>query len=153
MDSLAGTSTQAARESPLRLLVRDAGVLLKMLRYLPWLFLPLKTADGSGELYMSVKTTRDLMLQACLFIFEVILLVAAPIIGLVLPGGLLLLATLLCCLGIRSLSLPMQGQRILYSKMDEATVQSAKEHKDERWVFINGCMTGYLTSVCSEVLA
>ena len=40
MDPLAASSTRAARQSPMRLLMQDAGVLITMLPYLPNVFLP-----------------------------------------------------------------------------------------------------------------
>ena len=59
MDPLAGSSTKAARQSPMRLMIQDAGVLLTMLPYLPNIFLPLKAKDSSDELYMNVQGARD----------------------------------------------------------------------------------------------
>ena len=142
MDTLAGTTTEAARKSPLRLLMQDARVLSSMLRYLPWIFVPFRTSDKDGELYMSVKGTRDMILQSCLFIIEAVLLFLAPIAIFALPGSLLMLSGLLCSVLVYVISMPMQGPRIVYSSMDQVTTESAKDHEDERWLFINGCITG-----------
>ena len=142
MDGLASASTEAARESPLRLLFRDAGVLILNLRYLPWIILPFKTSDSSAELYMSVSRTRDNLVQCWLFFVEAILLLLAVPAILVLPGWISILAACLWCFVIRTICLPLQGPRVVHSKIDLEAVTGARQHEDERWIFINGCMTG-----------
>ena len=143
MDGVASTSTEAARDNPLRLLVRDAGVLFTNLPYLPWIILPFKTSDPSAELYLGKSNTRDTVVQVWLLFLETILLLLAIPSILVLPGGISVLAACLCCAMIQAICLPLQGSRIVHSTMDSKTVKAAKQHQDERWIFINGCMTGY----------
>jgi len=144
LDRLAGTSTEASRENPIRLLIRDAGVLISMLRYLPSLFLPLRTGNKHAELYPSPKGVRDILLQSWLFCTELMLLLVVPIAYMVLPGLVILSGAAVACLVIYVVSWPMQGPRIVYSEMDDATIKSAKEHENERWLFINGTMVGYV---------
>jgi len=85
-----------------------------------------------------------MVLQSWLFCCELMLLLFVPVAYMVLPGFLILSATAVTCLVIYSVSWPMQGPRMVYSEMDEATIKSAKEHENERWLFINGCMVGYV---------
>ena len=141
MDPLARTSAEAAVEDPLRLLVQDTAVLMKLWRLLPYIVLPFRTKDQDSECYMDRYHVRDMALQSWLCIFEALLLILAPIAILVLPGAFLILATSLAYSIIYVSTLPMQGSRIVHSKKDEATALAAKEHGNERWLFINGCIT------------
>lgn len=146
MDPLAGASTSAARQNPLRLMIQDAGVLITMLPYLPNIFLPLRANDESSELYLNFQGARDMLLQCWLFIMEMnLLLMAAPAL-LMLPGAVSITAIALCCLTVYLVAYPMEGPRITESKMDSLTEAMAGQHKDERWLFINGCATGYASS-------
>lgn len=142
IDALACTTTEASRKSPLRLLVQDVGVLVRMLPYLPWLFIPLRTPDKTAELHGSLSNMLDFLLNSSLFLFQSILLLVAVPAFLILPGGVWLLAALLCVLATLLAAWPMQGSRIAYSRMDDKTTAIAKQHESERWLFINGCMTG-----------
>ena len=143
MDPLAASSTKAARQSPLRLLMQDAGVLVTMLPYLPNIFLPLKAKDQSCELYPNLLGLRDAVLQGWLFIMETLLLLLIVPAILILPGVISLAAFAMCCLTIYLASHPMDGSRIAYSNLDGETLVMAEQHKDERWLFVNGCATGY----------
>ncbi|MCJ1231582.1 hypothetical protein MMC12_008260 [Toensbergia leucococca] len=143
MDAFTGTTMQATRESPLRIFLRDVGVLITMLRYVPWIFLPLKAPKSRKELALSASNTRDVILQSWLFVMEmVILLLAIPAI-LLLPGSLTMCLAVMCCVCIKIVSLPMQGSRIVYSNMDAATILMTKQHEDERWLFVNGILAGH----------
>ncbi len=151
MDALASTTTQASRENPLRLLLHDAGVLSTVLRYLPWLVIPFRTSDKSCELYVGPSSARDLLLQGWLSVLEITFLVAAIPVILLLPGVLSIVIATLCCAVVYILSWPMQGPRIAYSMMDDDTITSAEQHGSERWLFVNGCATGYDLVDCSIV--
>lgn len=142
VDPLAGTTTEAARKNPLRLLLQDLGVLIKMLRYLPWTMMPFRTSDKGAELYISPKTMLDVILNTWLILFQSILLLVAIPAFIILPGGIFLLSAALCIVVILVTAWPMQGQRIAYSIMDERTATIAKQHGSERWIFVNGIMTG-----------
>jgi hypothetical protein len=142
MDPLAGASTMAARQNPIQLMMQDAVVLITMLPYLPYIFLPLRANDESSELYMSLQGARDMLLQCWLFIMETnLLLMAAPAL-LLLPGAISMTAIALCCLTIYLVAYPMQGPRVTHSNMDSQTKAMAAQHRDERWLFVNGCATG-----------
>lgn len=141
IDPLAGTTTEASRKSPLRLLLKDLGVLIRMLQYLPSLCSPFRTSDKSAELYVSPANMLDIVLNGWLLLLESILLLLAIPAFLVLPGGIFLLAATVCIIVILASAWPMQGQGVAYSRMDEKTTAIAKQHESERWLFINGCMT------------
>ena len=142
MDPLAGSSTRAARQSPLRLFVQDVGVLITMLPYLPYIFLPFSTNDPSSECYLSPEGARDILLQGWLFIMEASLLLISPFVLLVLPGTLSILAIAMCYLAIYLVTWPLEGPDVTYSNMDGKTEALAQQHRDERWLFINGTATG-----------
>ncbi|MCJ1386266.1 hypothetical protein MMC17_009392 [Xylographa soralifera] len=143
MARLAGTFATASRQSPLRLLIRDASVLVKMLPYLPLLIIPFRTSDEHAELYMNLGGLRDMVLQSWLFLVEIVFLFLVPVVMFFLPGGVFFLVSGLAWILIYVLSWPMQGSRIVYSKMDDATITSAVNYEHERWLFINGCITGH----------
>jgi hypothetical protein len=143
IDPLASTSTEAARKNPLRLLLQDLGVLIKMMRYLPWTIIPFRTSNKGAELYISPTNMLDIVLNSWLVVFQSILLLIAIPAFIILPGGVFLLSAALCIVVILVTAWPMQGQRIAYSRMDERTAAIAKRHGSERWVFVNGIMTGW----------
>ena len=142
MDPLAGSSTRAARQSPLRLLIQDVGVLVTMLPYLPYIFLPVKTRDPSSECYPSLQGVRDILVQGWLFVMETSLLLISPLVLLVLPGALSVLAIAMCYMTVYPVTWPLEGPDVTYSDMDEKTETLAEQHRDERWLFINGTATG-----------
>ncbi len=142
MDPLARSSTGAARQSPLRLLIQDVGVLITMLPYLPYIFLPFNTKDPSSEFYLSLEGARDIVLQGWLFIMEASLLFMSPFVLLLLPGTLSVLAIAMCYLTVYLVTWPLEGPDVTYSNMDEKTKALAEQHRDERWLFINGTATG-----------
>lgn len=145
IDPLASTNTEASRKNPLYLLMQDLGVLTRMLRYLPWIFMPFRTSDKNAELFISSTSILELVLNSFLFLFESVLLLVAIPAFLILPGGISLLAAAICIFLILVAAWPMQGPRIAYSRMDEKTAAIAKQHDSERWLFINGCMTRWET--------
>ena len=143
MDKLAGTSTQVCRENPVRLLTRDVAALLSTMWYLPYMILPFRTSDRQAELYPSQYGLWDLFLQSWLLGVKLTLLVLVPAALVLLPGLLFIFGMVAAFLFIYMLSWPMHGSRIVYSRMDDATIASAKDFGHERWLFVNGCMTGY----------
>ena len=143
MDVLAGTTTEASRQNPIRLFLNDAAVLFTVLQYAPWIIIPFRTSDKSCELYVGPSSARDLLLQGWLSVVEITFLVAAIPVIMLLPGIMSVAIAVMCCALIIVLSWPMQGPRIAYSMMDGDTVLSAEQHGSERWLFVNGCATGH----------
>lgn len=141
MDILSSTTTEAARKSPWRLLTQDVAVLISKLPYLPWIILPFLTSDPDAELYLSLRGVPDIVLQSFLFILETAVLLFAVPAFLVLPGAMFTGVAALFSTLIYVAAWPMHGSKLVYSKMDESTVSKAQQHENERWVFINGCLT------------
>ena len=142
MDPLAGASTQAARQDPISLMVEDAGVLLRLYHLVPCLISPFLTRDKDSEFYLSLANVKVGLLQTLLALIQVLFLVLAIPAFVWLPGGVFLAATALCCLACYLITLPMQGPAINRSNMDDVTKTLAEQHKNERWVFVNGICTG-----------
>ena len=143
MDPFAGTSTRALRESPLWLMIQDAGVLFKMLRYMPNIILPIKASSADDEMAVNAAGSWELVIQGFLIVFEVILLFATPIGILMSPGILFIPVLLLACGLVCLVCWPLHGPDVCYSIMDAATTTLAEKHTDERWVFVNGCATNH----------
>ncbi|KAF6231101.1 hypothetical protein HO173_010801 [Letharia columbiana] len=146
MDPLACASTRAARQDPIRLMIDDAGVLLRLLPYVPDLISPFLTRDKDAELYPSLANAKVGFLQTLLALIQVLFLVMALPAFVLLPGGIFLAATVLCCLACYLITLPMQGPPRILPNMDDGTKSLAEQHKNERWVFVNGICTGHSTS-------
>ena len=70
-------------------------------------------------------------------------LLLAPVAILALPGFIVVAAAAVFGLVMWLLAWPLQGTEVVYSSMDDATMAAAKGHSDERWLFINGCITTY----------
>lgn len=142
MDPLAGASVRAARQDPIRLMIEDAAVLLRLLLYVPNIFAPFPTRDKDAELYPSLANAKVGFLQTLLALLQVLFLVTAIPAFVSLPGGIFLAVTALGCLACYLISWPMQGPPITFSNMDDSTKAQAEQHRDERWVFVNGICTG-----------
>ena len=143
MEPYSSTFTAAAAHSPSRLFLRDAAVLITMFGYLPNIFLPLKIQQNLEEDYFTKTKLRDIILQCLLCLIEVIIVLVAPVCLLALPGLLSLALMAVCWLLISLLMFPMQGPRVSYSKSIDQSPASAPEPSSERWVFVNGIMTGH----------
>ena len=90
---------------------------------------------------MSVKNLRDMVLQGLLFVIETLVMVLVVPAFLVLPGAVFAFATVVVGGVVWALTKVMEGPTLVYSRMDERTVESSRRHPDERWFFINGCTT------------
>ena len=142
MDPLAGATAKAARQDPIRLMIEDAGVLLRLWRLMPNIISPFFTSDKDAEFYMCFANMKVGFLQTLLTSIQLLFLVLVVPAFISLPGGVFLAATTLCCLVCYLATLPMQGSTINYSKVDDSTKALVEQHKNERWVFVNGICTG-----------
>ena len=142
MDPLAVASMEAARRDPLRLILNDAGVVLRLFLYVPKVLAPFSTRDKDDELYPSLMNLKVAFLQTLLALIQICFLVIIIPAFVCLPGGVVLAGTALVFLICYLITLPMQGPPVNHSNMDEFTKSLAEKHKDERWVFINGICTG-----------
>lgn len=91
---------------------------------------------------MSVANVRDMALQAVLFAVEVAVLVLVVPAFLMLPGAVYGVLAVVVGGLVWGLTRPMEGPTVVYSRMDERTVEMARRCEDERWVFVNGCTVG-----------
>ena len=142
MDPLAVASMEAARRDPLRLILNDAGVVLRLFLYVPKILAPFSTRDKDDELYPSFTNLKVGFLQTLLALVQLFFVVIIIPAFVCLPGGVVLAGTALVFLICYLITIPMQGPPVNHSNMDEITKSLAKQHKDERWVFINGICTG-----------
>ena len=142
MDPLASATVTAARQDPIRLMIEDTVVLLRLLRYLPNVLAPFFTKDKDAELYMSLGNARVGILQTLLAVMQTLFMITVIPAFLSLPGGAFLAATALFCLACYLITLPMEGPSINHSNMDSCTKALAEQHRDERWIFVNGICTG-----------
>ena len=141
-DAMASLSTRAARRNPIRLVVEDTIVLLSNLRYLLGIVLPFRAKDSSDEFYLDFSGVRDMVLQLGLFVLEACLIVVALPVVLIMPGAFSIAAWTVCGFIVYLISRPMEGPDVLYSNMTNYTLGQAEQHKDERWLFVNGCIVG-----------
>ena len=139
---LSAASAKASQQSPARLFLQDTLVLFRLLRYLPWLFLPLKSTNADGKSYTDNSDFVERSLQILLFIIETLVVVLAIPAFIVLPGLLFLAATGVVFLIVQLLSYPLSGPSPILSNTAPLTSQ---QHPSERWVFLNGCASGHKT--------
>ena len=142
MDPLAVASMEAARRDPLRLIINDAGVVLRLFLYVPKILSPFSTRDKDDELYPSFTNLKVSFLQTLLALIQLLFLIIVIPAFVCLPGGVFLTGTAFVFLICYLITLPMQGPPVNYSNMDNVTKSLADKHKNERWVFINGICTG-----------
>ena len=142
MDPLASATVKAARQDPTRLMIEDTVVLLRLLRYVPKTLAPFFTKNKDAELYMSLANAKIGFLQTLLALIQIMFLVLVIPAFVSLPGGIFSAATALFCLACYLITLPMQGPAINFSNMDSYTKTLAEQHRNERWVFVNGICTG-----------
>ncbi|KAL8677803.1 MAG: hypothetical protein Q9186_005810 [Xanthomendoza sp. 1 TL-2023] len=137
-------STRALRSGPLWLLIKDAGILLTVLPYLPLLFFPRNTAayDDREKGTSKFKSRRDSAIQCLLCLLEALLLVLFIPALISLPTILFIAAALLSILLLGLIAWPAQGPRILHSAESNTATPTADQHPHERWLFINGICTG-----------
>ena len=142
MDPLAGATVRAARQGPIRLMIKDAVVLLRLWRFIPNLLIPFCTQDEGAELYWSWPNMIVGFQQILLALIQFLSVVMVIPAFVSLPGGVFVAATAICCLTCHLITLPMQGPPINSPNMDEFTKALAEQHKNEHWVFVNGICTG-----------
>ncbi len=138
-------SVRALRSGPIWLLIKDAGILMTALPYLPMIFLPMKKKNDnttqSGSLRL--RSIRDTTIQAILLILELLLLTLFLPALVSFPGILFIGAAVLSLLIVRLIAWPTQGPRIVESNVDDKeTLRLSQQHPSERWIFINGICTG-----------
>ncbi|KAL8751682.1 MAG: hypothetical protein Q9184_005994 [Pyrenodesmia sp. 2 TL-2023] len=136
-------SVRALQTGPLWLLIKDAGVLMTALPYLPMLFLPIQKKNANNQpKSLRLLSMRDIAIQALLLLIELILLILFLPALVSFPGILFIGVATLSLLIIKLIAWPTQGPRIVESTMDQETLRLSQQHPFERWIFINGICTG-----------
>ncbi|KAL9602754.1 MAG: hypothetical protein Q9219_001597 [cf. Caloplaca sp. 3 TL-2023] len=142
MGAVTDYSTRAIRTGPLWLLIKDTGVLITALPYLPLVFFPLNAKSDSQEDHSRLASFRDLAIQALLLLIQTILLILFFPALFSLPGITFILISLAGILINRLIAWPTQGPRTVESTMGKETFLSSQKYPNERWLFINGICTG-----------
>ncbi|KAL8922147.1 MAG: hypothetical protein Q9208_005342 [Pyrenodesmia sp. 3 TL-2023] len=140
-------STRALHSGPLWLLIKDLGVLMTALPYLPMLFLPINSRKGGAPnkqtRSLRLHSTRDTAIQALLLIIQLLLSILFLPALISLPGILFIATAALSLLLVRLIAWPTQGPRVVESNsMDKETLRLSQRHPAERWIYINGICTG-----------
>ena len=81
------------------------------------------------------------MLQGVLFVIESLVMVLVVPAFLALPGAVFAAGAVVVGSVVLALARVMEGPTMVYSRTDQRTIESWRRHADERWVFVNGCMT------------
>ncbi|KAL8957343.1 MAG: hypothetical protein Q9193_005357 [Seirophora villosa] len=134
-------SDRYIRSGPLWLMFKDLCILITVLPYLPFMFLPIKWTD-QRENFLSIQSIRDSVIQVVLSVLELVLFILFLPALVSLPGILFLALAIACILLIGLLAWPTQGPRVVESNIDETTLRRSQQHPGERWVFVNGVCTG-----------
>ena len=154
VDRQADISASANFNSPIFALARDAWVFARMLPYIPQIFFPLSTNEPTHEFYPSSRNVMAKVAIALASIIEVVLLLAFPIFLFLPLPPLLLIAGVLAISGfIWLLMWHTQGADVIMSRMDIVQDPDSGQtadlrpigpghFKNERWLFLNGIMTG-----------
>jgi hypothetical protein len=144
LDSLAATSAPTAKDSPLKLAMKDAGTLISMLNYLPWVVIPFCTTCPDAELYLHGRNLVGLVAIGTATVLAFVLSILAIPAFIVLPGALIALVLALGTGLIHAICAPIQGPMIVKSKVTPETRAAASKFAHERWIFVNGCCVGHV---------
>ena len=146
----ADISAIAKQSSPLYQIGRDAWVFFSMIRYIPGIFLPLRTKEPANEFYPSAGNIVAKVLITLASIIELLVILLVPfLLMLPIPPALLIIGGLLVRGFIWLILRPTQGPKVIMSQTDilgqhhpiGATTHPSHLFKNERWLFFNGVMT------------
>ncbi|KAI9893707.1 MAG: hypothetical protein M1814_005923 [Vezdaea aestivalis] len=153
LDGALATSAREARMSPLGMIARDMMTMIQNAAYLPMVMMPWKSSSSFSELHQSAMNIRDCTLHASLLVLEIAMMCMAIPTFLMLPGVAFAALATICCSLIWALSLPLKGPQVVHSKIEIPAALRIEDHKDERWMFINGCCTGnnWLQASCDRL--
>jgi hypothetical protein len=145
-DSLAVTSSEAARNGPFVLAIRDVVTFVRMLYLFPTIFIPFWTTNPREEFYLWDSNLFGLIALTFASVIPIVLLLLAIPAFVVLPGSVCVLVIIAGTVLIRIICKPFEGPGLVTSEppTDEAVI--ARQHllNSERWIFLNGCcVTGH----------
>jgi hypothetical protein len=145
-DSLAATSTEAARNGPFLLAIRDCVTFFCMLNLFPTIFLPFWTTNPRDEFYLAGPNVFGLIALSIASVIPILLLLVALPAFVFLPGFACVLVIAAGILFIRAVCKPFEGPCLVTSERptDEAVIARHHLLNSERWIFLNGCcVTGH----------
>ena len=146
----ADISATAKQSSPLYQIGRDAWVFFSMIRYIPGIFLPLRTKEPANEFYPSAGNIIAKALITFASIIELLAMLLVPILLILpIPPALLIIGGLLVRCLIWLILRPTQGPKVVMSQTDVlgqylpigGTMHPSHLFKNERWLFLNGVLT------------
>lgn len=124
------------RASPSRLLLKDLKLAFSLVRWLPYIILPLRSDSGPPHL----SNIQDVALHGTIFILTVSSAGLAARFAFVMPGSTLMVFTVACWASLMGLCFPLNyGNRVLKSAVN---LDGYPEHLRERWIFVNGICAG-----------
>ena len=131
-------------QSPLKLFFQDAGTFGHITTMLPDALIPLHAKDdGDVALTHSWRGRRDELLIGFVSVLQLLLLPLAVVGWFVMPGLVFLLIGGALYAFMNLMRKMTQGPRLVHSKaLYHGEPANDAQHNRERWVFINGIMTG-----------
>lgn len=122
-------------------MLADLRLVLSLIAFTPWIFIPVRTTNKYGELYFKdVGNIRDLILHVFLGILGLVWFILVLPVFLITPGflfvGYNLVFSIIIWIFTRILN---HGERTFQSDLD---LKNAQKYPDERWLFINGVDCG-----------
>ncbi|KAI5843615.1 hypothetical protein BZA05DRAFT_321457, partial [Tricharina praecox] len=134
------TAALTLRASPFKLLLDDAKLVLSLVRWIPGIFLPLRSKNRYAESSPTRANLQDISLHISLFFLTISALSLGARILLAFPGWVTILYALVCWLALMALCRPLNyGPRVLHSAVD---LTAYPTHPRERWIFVNGICAG-----------
>ncbi|KAA8910666.1 hypothetical protein FN846DRAFT_938118 [Sphaerosporella brunnea] len=125
------------RSSPTRLLLNDLKLIVTLARWIPQIFLPLRSRSKYAESHPTLANLRDLVLHATLLVLTPTFFITGARVALLFPGWISSVYLLVFTALLLMLSIPLNaGPRILHSKT------FYPPHPGERWLFVNGVCAG-----------
>ncbi|RPA82713.1 hypothetical protein BJ508DRAFT_317984 [Ascobolus immersus RN42] len=144
LDTTSSSTPLPFRSSPLQLLASDMWLVLKLLLYVPHIFLPFRTKNKHAELYLADKgNVKELILHVVLTVLGLAYVFGGVAVGLLLPGWLGLAFWLLGGFIIKLVSRSLNyGEVTFWSDPSLEGGEGWYGNPEERWVFVNGVDAG-----------
>lgn len=138
IDGEAASSSLNFRSSPWKLLYADIKLVLTLCPWILVLCVPMRTTNPFSELYPSWANVWQLVLHFCLSVLGLVWLLVVVPVALGAPGiGFLAFMGLYCAI-TAVVCIPLNwGSRVI-----ESAVDGVQKKPGERWLFVNGIITG-----------